>query len=222
MSAIKSAKRPTSCAALGIRNTGRRPEDTTFMRLYYPSYRPRTAPEQLHRHRESAGACCPYSYERTNPPKCFTQVCAILCGIFPICTTSPLDDRVDSCPDQCPYPEMRKSRLISSAGAECVSAPTEIRSTPVSAIARTVARSTPPDASRIARPPRDRDRLTHHLDRHVVEQDDLGAGIERQPELIEVRDLDLDLDRVRDRGCGPGTTASPMADPHRARRCGCP
>ena len=38
-------------------------------------------------------------------------------------------------------------------GAECVSAPTEMTSTPVSAIARTVSSDTPPDASTVARPP---------------------------------------------------------------------
>ena len=57
------------------------------------------------------------------------------------------------------------SMLKSSVGAEWVSAPTEIRSTPVSAIPRTVSRLTPPEASsegplpvagsrRAARPPR--------------------------------------------------------------------
>lgn len=40
---------------------------------------------------------------------------------------------------------------ISRAGAECVSAPIAIRSTPVSAIARTVARFTPPEASNSTR-----------------------------------------------------------------------
>src|SRR6185369_1733195 len=45
-----------------------------------------------------------------------------------------------------------KSRARSSAGAEWVSAPTEIQFTPVSAIGRTVSRLTPPDASVTARP----------------------------------------------------------------------
>ena len=46
-----------------------------------------------------------------------------------------------------------RSRLMSSDGAEWVSAPTEMRSTPVSATARTVASVMPPLASVIARPP---------------------------------------------------------------------
>src|SRR5215468_12474119 len=46
-----------------------------------------------------------------------------------------------------------KSRLISSAGAEWVSAPTEMTWTPVAAIAATVVRLTPPEASLRARPP---------------------------------------------------------------------
>src|SRR5574340_1084759 len=42
--------------------------------------------------------------------------------------------------------------LISAAGAECVSAPAEMRSTPVSAIDRTVSRVTFPEASTSADP----------------------------------------------------------------------
>src|SRR5690606_8833264 len=49
-------------------------------------------------------------------------------------------------------PLILTSRPRSSARAEWVSAPTEITSTPVSAIARTVSRVTPPDASTTARP----------------------------------------------------------------------
>src|SRR5439155_26678195 len=45
----------------------------------------------------------------------------------------------------CPYFSI--SSPISSAGAECVIAPTEMRSTPVNAIERTVSSVTPPDAS---------------------------------------------------------------------------
>ena len=51
------------------------------------------------------------------------------------------------------------SKLISSAGAECVSAPIEIKSTPVSAIARTVLKLTPPDASNNAWPHNEIDRF---------------------------------------------------------------
>ena len=222
MSAIRSAKRPTRLRRPGHTNTGtptRRHDVHTLVLPLIPI--PRTAPEHVAGLRESAGDLCPYSYERTNPPKCFTQVCAILCGIFPICTTSPWRRWIHA-PTNVPIAEILRSRLISSAGAECVSAPTEIRSTPVSAIARTVVRLTPPDASRIARPPRDRDRLAHHLDRHVVEQDDLGAGSQRQLELIEVRDLDLDLDRVRNPAARPNDRLADRLDPHPARRCGCP
>ena len=47
----------------------------------------------------------------------------------------------------------RATRMLrSTAGAEWVSAPTEIRSTPDSATARTVSRVTPPEASTRARP----------------------------------------------------------------------
>src|SRR4029077_20309124 len=44
------------------------------------------------------------------------------------------------------------SRLRSNAGAECVSAPTEIRSTPAFAAATGASRLNPPDASKFARP----------------------------------------------------------------------
>jgi hypothetical protein len=47
------------------------------------------------------------------------------------------------------YPKDTKSNAISAVGAECVKAPTEIISTPVWAIAWTVVKLTPPDASRI-------------------------------------------------------------------------
>src|SRR4051812_48982322 len=46
-----------------------------------------------------------------------------------------------------------KSSAISTARAECVIAPTEIKSTPVSATARTFARFIPPLASVLALPP---------------------------------------------------------------------
>ena len=52
----------------------------------------------------------------------------------------------------------RSSRLRSSAGAECVSAPTEMKSTPVSATSRTFSSVMPPEASSVARPPA---RATH-------------------------------------------------------------
>src|SRR6267143_5371654 len=50
------------------------------------------------------------------------------------------------------YVHQSKASARSSAGAECVSAPMEIQSTPVSAILRAVSSVTPPDASVTARP----------------------------------------------------------------------
>src|SRR2546422_1419725 len=45
-------------------------------------------------------------------------------------------------------PLITASRPISTAGADCVIRPTEMKSTPVSAIARMVSRRTPPEAIR--------------------------------------------------------------------------
>src|SRR4029077_14499495 len=68
------------------------------------------------------------------------------------------DDRV-ALPRECAHlvlhrgDHSRTSSETVSERAECVSAPTEMKSTPVSAIDRTVASETPPEASSVARPP---------------------------------------------------------------------
>ena len=82
---------------------------------------------------------------------------------------------------------------MSSAAAEWVRAPEEIRSTPVSAMARTFASVMPPEASVRARPPIMADDARHLRDIHVVEEDDLGAAGQRLLRLLVARDLDLDV-----------------------------
>jgi hypothetical protein len=64
---------------------------------------------------------------------------------------------------------------MSRIGALCVSQPTEMRSTPVAAIAG-----------------------AYIVERHVVEQHGVDAGAERLFELRQRVDLDLDLDQVAD------------------------
>ena len=86
---------------------------------------------------------------------------------------------------------------MSSAGAEWVSAPTEIRSTPVAAIAATLSSVTPPDASNSARPAVMATAFRKSATVHVVEQHDVGAGLERLRQLVERRHFDLDPQRVR-------------------------
>ena len=89
------------------------------------------------------------------------------------------------------------SRLTSSAGAECVSAPTLMKSTPVSATARTVSSVIPPDASSSARPATSGDGLSQLVRGHVVEQQPRHARVERRAHLVERRALHLDLHAVR-------------------------
>ena len=106
-----------------------------------------------------------------------------------------------------------KSRPMSSAGAEWVSAPTLIRSTPVRARAPTVSRVA---AGGLEQDPRGRgvapaDRLGQGLGAEVVDQDDVGTARERPVELVER--IDLDLDERRPAGHGP-------APPRRPRRSG--
>ena len=48
------------------------------------------------------------------------------------------------------------------------------------------------------------DRLAHCRDVHVIEHDDICAGIERKLQLFERRHLDFDADRVRSGGPGCG------------------
>jgi hypothetical protein len=92
------------------------------------------------------------------------------------------------------------------ARAECVRAPTETTSTPVAAIAATVSRFTPPDASTIVRPAMRR-RRAEVFEREVVEHDRAdparpGAGSEHRVELVEAVDLDLEVRRVGQRRAG--------------------
>ena len=87
---------------------------------------------------------------------------------------------------------------MSAAGAECVSAPTLITSTPAfGELASTRSSVMPPEASSRARPARTPHGLAQRLDVEVVEQDDVGAGPERLLELVERVDLDLDAAGVR-------------------------
>ena len=90
------------------------------------------------------------------------------------------------------------SSETSSERAEWVSAPTEISSTPVSAMARMVSRVTPPEASRRARPPVEVDGFAQLVEAHVVEEDRVDADVERLRDLVER--VALDLDRQRRRG----------------------
>ena len=87
-----------------------------------------------------------------------------------------------------------------------MSAPIEISSTPVSAIARTFSSVTPPDASSRARPLCERNRGGELVRRHVVEEDRVDPRRERLRDLGERVALDLDgkigrraqpLDRAR-------------------------
>ena len=73
-----------------------------------------------------------------------------------------------------------------------MSAPTEMKSTPVSAIARTCRASTPPEASSRHAAGDERDGLAQLGERHVVEQDRVDAGGERLADLVERLALDLD------------------------------
>ena len=86
---------------------------------------------------------------------------------------------------------------MSSAGAEWVSAPTEIRSTPVAAISATLSSVTPPEASNSARPAVMATAFRRSAIVHVVEQHDVGAGLERLRQLVERRHFDLDAQGVR-------------------------
>ena len=80
--------------------------------------------------------------------------------------------------------------------AEWVSAPTEIESTPVSAMARTFSSVTPPEASSSARPATSATARAGSAGRHVVEQDPLDAERERLLDLLERVGLDLERKRT--------------------------
>ena len=100
---------------------------------------------------------------------------------------------------------------MSNTITEWVSAPTEMKSTPVSATSRARSRVRPPEASSVASAVGDRHRLGHLLVGHVVEQDPLAAGVEQLAQLVEVGHLDLDgdvrvggADRLERRHDAPG------------------
>ena len=63
------------------------------------------------------------------------------------------------------------SKLMSMAGAECVSAPTETKSAPVAASSGMRSSVTPPEISIFARPRARRDGLANAVGRHVVDED---------------------------------------------------
>ena len=86
----------------------------------------------------------------------------------------------------------RTSRDTSRDAAECVSAPIEMKSTPVSAMARTLARVMPPDASSGTRPATNPTQTRIWSDAHVVEQDPVRARVERLADVVERLGLDLD------------------------------
>ena len=91
---------------------------------------------------------------------------------------------------------------MSSAAELCVIQPTEIRSTPVAAIAGAVAAVMRPEASVITLAARHGNRLPEVVDAHIVEQDRIGAKRQRLLELRQRIDLDLDLDHVTGMGLG--------------------
>ena len=104
---------------------------------------------------------------------------------------------------------MLRSRL----GAEWVSAPTEMKSTPVAATSATFSSVTP--ARGLERRSRCRPALARHLTAarsssalHVVEQQPVGAGVQRLAHLVEVAALDLDLEPGRP-SLARARTASP-------------
>ena len=74
---------------------------------------------------------------------------------------------------------------MSTARAEWVSAPTEMKSTPVSAMARTVARVTPPLASVWARPLHLLHRQAQLNRVHIVEQDEFRPRLHRLLHLLQ-------------------------------------
>ena len=81
---------------------------------------------------------------------------------------------------------------MSTAGADCVIRPTEMKSTPVSAIARRVSSPTPPEASSGTLPPESAT-ARRKSETHVVEQNHVGPRLERFRHLLERVAFDLDL-----------------------------
>ena len=98
-------------------------------------------------------------------------------------------------------------RERSRAGAECVSAPTEMKSTPVSAAARTVVRSMLPEASSSARPATSVADRAHRRPGACCRA---GSGSRRRPAPRAPRSarLGLDLDRQPGRGAARRCTAA--------------
>ena len=101
------------------------------------------------------------------------------CGLLPMSAASRVISR-------------RRSMPRSKTLTEWVSAPTEMKSTPVSATSRARSMVSPPEASSVARPALIAHRLGHRRGRHVVEQDLGAAGVEQLAQLVEVGHLDLD------------------------------
>ena len=88
---------------------------------------------------------------------------------------------------------------MSIARAECVRAPAETKSTPASAAARAVSGVMRPEASVVTSAPvaslksfTSTTAFGHRGGRHVVEQDALGAGVERLVHLVERARLGLE------------------------------
>ena len=86
---------------------------------------------------------------------------------------------------------------MSSAGAEWVSAPTEMRSTPVAAIVGDGLQRHSTRGFQQRPAGGQGDRLAQRRNVHVVEQHDVGAGLERLRQLVERRHFDLDAQGVR-------------------------
>ena len=94
----------------------------------------------------------------------------------------------------------RSSSATSAAGAEWVSAPIEIRCTPVSATARTLARWTPPLASSSARAAQARRDRAAASTAAVVEQQEVGARLDGGQRVGLRLHLDLHAQPGRRRG----------------------
>ena len=91
---------------------------------------------------------------------------------------------------------------MSSTRTECVSAPTEMKSAPVSAYAPTESRVMRPDTSTFAAPSRISTALRDLVGAHVVDEHDVDAGVARLGHLVERVALDLD-DAASASGRGP-------------------
>ena len=85
---------------------------------------------------------------------------------------------------------------MSKALTEWVSAPTDIRSTPVVATAETLSRVMPPEASRMARPPVIRTAAAISSSGHVVKEDDVGPTFKCLLQLVKIGDFHFYLEGV--------------------------